>query len=379
MKRVLFTATLVRGHIAKFHIPYLKWFKEHGWETWVAARNDYPDGVCEIPYCDHYVDVPFSRSPYNPTSHRAALKVLRATINSTHFDLIHTHTPVGSVLTRWAARDARKRGTKVFYTAHGFHFFDGAPLKNWVMWYPVEKFMSRYADVLITINQEDYKRAQQFAHCTVEYMPGVGVDIEELRSRANPSANLQEFGIPDDAFAVLSVGDLIPRKNFSSCVEALSLLDDNYHLIICGVGELQKQLSELAQSCSVAERVHCIGFRNDVPAIMAASDVFVLPSRQEGLSVAVLEAMLLGLPVVVSNTRGLSPDLVQDGVNGLVLHDASSKGVAAAIRSIAGKKQDMQDMVNAARETVKTFALESVLPQYLRLVATIEQQEENQE
>mgnify|MGYP002726685610 FL=1 len=127
--KVLFSATLVRGHIAKFHIPYLKWFKEQGWETWVAAKNDYPDGTCEIPYCDHFVNIDFARSPFSKQT-MVAYGQLRELFLHERFDLVHTHTPVGGVLTRLAARGSRKSGTKVVYTAHGFHFYDGAPLLN---------------------------------------------------------------------------------------------------------------------------------------------------------------------------------------------------------------------------------------------------------
>lgn len=148
--KVLFSATLVRGHIAKFHIPYLKWFKEQGWETWVAAKNDYPDGTCEIPYCDHFVNIDFARSPFSKQT-VVAYRQLKDLFAKERFEIVHTHTPVGGVLTRLAAREARNIGTKVIYTAHGFHFYDGAPFVNWLLWYPVERAMARLTDVLITI------------------------------------------------------------------------------------------------------------------------------------------------------------------------------------------------------------------------------------
>ena len=163
MKKVLFVAKVVRSHIATFHLPYLKMFKEMGWETAVAAHNDYDDPRdCVIPNCDTYFDVPFERfpvSPNNVTSYRQLKKI----IDAGEYDIIHCHTPVSAMITRLAALSARKRGTKVIYTAHGFHFFKGAPLINWLLYFPVEWFLARYPDALITINKEDYARAQKFA------------------------------------------------------------------------------------------------------------------------------------------------------------------------------------------------------------------------
>lgn len=195
--KVLFSATLVRGHIAKFHIPYLKWFKEHGWETWVAAKDDYPDGDCKIPYCDHFVNIDFARSPFSKQT-VVAYKQLRKLFAEERFDIVHTHTPVGGVLTRLAARDARRYGTKVIYTGHGFHFYDGAPAVNWMLWYPVERIMSRFTDVLITINDEDFKRANKFAHCNVEYVQGVGIDLDRFDSSGTVFAKRSELDVSND-------------------------------------------------------------------------------------------------------------------------------------------------------------------------------------
>jgi glycosyltransferase EpsD len=80
---------------------------------------------------------------------------LKNIIADNDYDIIHCHTPVGGALARIAARNYRKRGTKVIYTAHGFHFFEGSPVKNWILYYPLEKWLSRFTDVLITLNSEE--------------------------------------------------------------------------------------------------------------------------------------------------------------------------------------------------------------------------------
>ena len=166
----MFTAT-VDSHILHFHLPYLKLFKDQGYEVHVATN-----GTEEIPYCDKKHTISFERSPYK-INNLKAIKQLKQIIDKENYEIIHTHTPMGSVVTRLAAKGARKKGTRVIYTAHGFHFYKGAPLINWLLFYPVEKYLSKYTDTLITINDEDYQLAKKkFKKTNVEYVPGVGID-----------------------------------------------------------------------------------------------------------------------------------------------------------------------------------------------------------
>lgn len=358
--RVLFTATLVRGHIAKFHIPYLKWFKEQGWETWVAAKNDYPDGVCEIPYCDRFVNIDFARSPFSKQTF-VAYRQLRDLFAREHFDIVHTHTPVGGVLTRFAARDARKSGTKVLYTAHGFHFYKGAPIQNWLLWYPVERFMSRFTDVLITINNEDFERAKRFARCRVEYVPGVGIDLSKFAIAGCCDEKRIELGISDNSFALLSVGDLIPRKNQAAIVRALPLLPKNVKLYICGDGQERDNLLRLANELEVIDRVSLLGFRDDIAEIMAACDCLVFPSIHEGLPVSVMEAMASGLPVIASSIRGIDPDLIEDHVEGLLLSDLYSRTIASAVSNLMTNQGLSSRLARNALKRAREFESNKVI------------------
>ena len=197
MKKVLFVATVVKTHIMEFHIPYLKMFQDMGWETAVAARNDYEDPAdCKIPFCDTYYDIPFERLPWKAANIKA-YRELKAIIDREHFDIIHCHTPVGAMIARLAARDARKRGTKVIYTAHGFHFFKGAPVKNWLMFYPAEWLLAPLTDVLVTINNEDYAVAKR------QIRPRRGGGYGEIPRRHRrpggkaPGAGTDRAGFPD--------------------------------------------------------------------------------------------------------------------------------------------------------------------------------------
>ena len=364
MKKVLFVATVVKTHIMEFHIPYLKMFKEMGWETAVAARNDYENPAdCVIPYCDTYYNIPFERNPLKPGNLKA-YKELKHIIDEGEYDIIHCHTPVGAMLTRLAAKQARKQGTKVFYTAHGFHFYKGAPAINWILYYPVEKWLSRYTDILITINKEDYERAKTFKAGKVCYVPGVGIDLKKFNvGYVNKEQKRREIGVSANDFVLLSVGELIPRKNHEVVIRALSVLkqlDKLNHIeyVICGRGAYETDLRKLAEGLDVADHVHFLGYRNDISEICNCADLFVFMSHQEGLPVTLMEAMACGLPAVCSNIRG-NTDLIEDGVTGLLANNTPEE-VAESISEMKSDTALRNRVASAALQKIKQFDLSSV-------------------
>ena len=301
-KKVLFVATVLRMHVLVFHLPYMRWFQEQGYEVHLAAGNDTGGEVASVPYCDRYFDLPFARSPLS----RINLKVyhdLKAIIDREDYTLIHCNTPVGGMLGRLCARAARKRGTKVVYTAHGFHFFTGAPLKNWLMFYPAERILSRYTDLLITINGEDYARAKHFYAKETALVSGVGVDLTRFEEPVNRISVRASLGLSPEDQVLICVGEHSVRKNHETVLRAALLLPD-VHVLFCGVGEKQPELESFVREHSMEERVHFLGFRTDVAQLLMASDVFVFPSLQEGLPVSQMEAMAAGLPCAVSEVRG---------------------------------------------------------------------------
>ena len=364
MKKVLFVATVVKTHIMEFHIPYLKMFKEMGWETAVAARNDYENPAdCMIPYCDMYYDIPFERNPLKPGNLKA-YKELKKVIDNGRYDIIHCHTPVGAMLARLAARQARKNGTKVFYTAHGFHFYKGAPVINWLLYYPVEKWLSRYTDVLITINKEDYERAKTFKAGKVCYVPGVGIDLKKFNvGYVDKGQKRKEIGVTLDDLVLLSVGELIPRKNHEIVIRAMSVLKqkgglNHVEYVICGRGTYEADLKKLAEELGVAEHIHFLGYRNDISEICNCADIFIFMSHQEGLPVALMEAMACGLPVICSNIRG-NIDLIDDGVTGLISNNEPEK-LAATINKMRNDTTLRDCLTSAELQKIKQFDLSKV-------------------
>ena len=312
IKKVLFVAT-VKVHIKAFHLPYLKWFKEQGYEVHVAAKNDFVNKLCIIPNCDKFYDINFARFPFSIANIKA-YKQLKKIITENDYDIIHCHTPVAGVLTRLAARNSKD--TTVIYTAHGFHFFKGAPLLNWLIYYPVERFCARFTDKLITINKEDYERAQHFKlrkNGKVYYVSGVGIDIEKIRNtKVDVQQKKKELGIPENIPIFLSIGELNKNKNHIVVLNALSKLQDKrFVYLICGRGVLKEHLEEKMKELGLNNNVKLLGYRNDITEILKIADLFIFPSKREGLPVSLIEAMAAGLPAIASNVRG-NRDLISE-------------------------------------------------------------------
>lgn len=356
MGKVLFVATVVKTHIMEFHIPYLKMLKEAGWQTAVAARNDYENpNECNIPYCDEYFDIPFERNPLKPGNLKA-YKELKKIIDEGNFDVIHCHTPVGGMIGRLAASHARRNGTRVMYTAHGFHFYHGAPLLNWLVYYPAERLLSYKTDELITINKEDYRAAQSFHAKETVYMPGIGINIDRFsRSTAALSDKRKEFGISDDEVFLLSVGEVNKNKNHRAVIEVLPEFK-NCRYIICGSGPLKEEYEELAEQLGVSDRVILAGYRTDVADFYKSADVFVFPSFREGLPVAVMEAMAAGLPIVAARNRGTN-DLLEGSK--LLFDPSDQEQLRKALKmAIDG---DCSDEVAKNKVTLQNYSLANTL------------------
>lgn len=363
-KKVLFIATMLRGHVLVFHLPYMKWFQEQGYEVHLCARNDSDEPDILVPYCDRFMELPFERSPLS-AGNAKVYKRLKAIVDEGDYTLIHCNTPVGGMLGRLCARAARGRGTRVLYTAHGFHFFTGAPLKNWLLFYPAERWLARYTDLLITINGEDERRARRFPARRVARVNGVGVDLARFEPPVDRAAVRASLGIAGDAKVVITVGEHSARKNHAVWLRAAAKLPD-VETLLCGWGEKLPELQALARELGIAERTHFLGFRKDVPALLKASDVFVFPSLQEGLPVAQMEAMAAGLPCVVSNVRG-NADLIGQMDGGMLRPPMDADGFAKDVAALLADDGLRAAMGRRNLEVIKPYGLSEVLEQMAAL------------
>lgn len=357
MKKVLFTAT-VDSHIIQFHIPYLKWFKEQGYEVHVATNGDE-----KIEYCDVKHKIPFERNPMKINNIKAIFK-LKKIIEKEKFQIIHTHTPMGSVVTRLAAKNARKKyKTKVIYTAHGFHFFEGAPLINWIVFYPIEKYLSKYTDCLITINEEDYNLAKtKFNAKKVELVNGVGVDENKFDFQMSDEEKhklRRSLGLNDDDFVIIYVAELSKRKNQGMLIKAVKELMDkgenNIKVILPGTDSRNGYYQEMTKKLGIENNIKFLGYRKDIPELLKISDLYVSTAKQEGLPVNIIEAMLSGLPIIATDCRG-NRDLLINILDIIKLNDYNS----LERRIIYYTKNEAKEEINSSIYTLDKILNEMV-------------------
>lgn len=365
MKKVLFTAT-VDSHILAFHIPYLKYFKENGYEVHVATNGDE-----EIPYCDKKHKVSFERSPFK-LNNLKAIKQLKKIVNEEKYNLIHTHTPMGSVVTRLAAKKARKKfNTRVIYTAHGFHFYKGAPKKFWMMFYPVEKFLARYTDDLITINKEDYELAKRKFKTDVHYIAGVGIEPKkfDIKMTNEEKEDLRKsLGLKNDDFVMIYPAELNKNKNqifLIECMEKLVKKYPNIHLLLAGKDSYDGYYQKIVKEKKI-NNIHFLGFRKDIPNLLNIANLSVASSIREGFGMNIVEAMYMGLPVVAVKNRGLN-DIMVDGVNGFVVEQEDSKNFIRSIEEIYFNKIDLSKMSLNNKKWASAYLIDRVLEEYIKI------------
>ena len=265
------------------------------------------------------------------------------------------------VMTRLAARGARRRGTRVVYMVHGFHFYQGAPLVNWMIYYPVEKFCSRFCDMIITINEEDHRRAATFHAKRVEKIPGVGVNLDRFSPDVNTRSEWRKkLGLADDDIALLTVGELHKGKNQQTVIRAINKIN-NPHIryFLCGKGEEEANLKKLAVGCGLEKQVHFLGYRRDIAEIMCACDIFAFLSLREGLPRALMESMASGLPVVCTGIRG-NVDLIEDGKGGFVVPGDVGE-VADAIKKLIDSPGLRAEMGACNEKAVEIFKEENAV------------------
>ena len=354
--KVLFSAS-VTGHLESFHIPYLQYFKEKGFTVHTASG-----GENTIEYVDQHFNIPFERSPF---SHRnlGCYKKLKKIIQENHYDIIHCHTPVVSVLTRLAARKSRKHGTTVIYTAHGFHFYNGAPYLQATIFKQIEKKLCRYTDHLITINKEDYDAVKRYHFKPGAYykVPGVGVDASRfsVQTIEKKQEKRAEYGIDPKAFVLIFAAEYSHRKNQKMLIEAVRIIKEqmtNLLLLLPGEGPLRSEYTQLIDHYGLKEHVWLMGFRRDMDALLATADVAVSSSVQEGLPINIVEAMAVSLPAVVTRIRG-HVDLVRDEENGFLVEVNDAQALADRVLLLYNNNTVLERMKKQARSMAEPYFL----------------------
>lgn len=364
MKKVLFVATVYK--FFNFEKSDMSILRSMGYEIHTASNMEESnwlkdDGTLdELNPVKHQID--FGRSPFSIQTIRA-YRQLKLLMDNNRFDIIHCHTPVASAISRLASIKSRKKGTKVIYTDHGFHFHKKSSIKNWMLFYPIEYLMAFFTDMIITINKEDFDVIRKFHTPLKRYIPGVGVDIKKISETSYNSKEIrQKFKIPEDAFLIISVGELSYRKNQGVIIKAIAKLKKtNIYYILCGTGQMESSYKELANELSIEDRVIFAGFQPQVEVfkIAHASDIGALPSLIEGLGLAGIETMAAGKPVVASGVHGIK-DYVIDNETGMTCDPYSVNDFANAIKRMYTDKSYYDHCCKCAFEKSKEFDINKV-------------------
>lgn len=365
MKKVLLVAT-VQSHIAQFHKPLILMLKENGYEVHVAARDNLAEkNGLQLNEPDKVFNISFDRSPLSKNN-IAAYRDLNRILSENKYDVVHCNTPMGGIVTRLAANKYRKIGTKVFYTAHGFHFYKGAPIKNWIIYYPIEKWFARYTDKLITISYEDYNLAiiKKFK-TKIEHIHGVGANTEKF---CLPSDELiydirVAEGFKSSDFICICTGELNKNKNQLTLLKAVpEIIKDipDFKLLLAGNGPMGVELKKFIESKELKDRVSLLGYRSDLERYVKLSNVVVSVSIREGLGLNLIEAMLCGKPIVGSLNRGHN-ELITDGENGFLVKPNDGNGIKDAIVKIYRNIDLQNTMKQRALELSQKYKSEKVV------------------
>ena len=305
--------------------------------------------------------VPIPRNITNLTDIICSIKFIKKICVENKYTLMHCHSPIGSVVARIAAISERKKGMKVIYTAHGFHFYKGAPKKNWLIFYPIEKICSSFTDILITINKEDYTFAKKHMKAKrIEYVPGVGIDTKKfIIPDFNVVEKKAELGLEDKDIMILSVGELNQNKNHEIVIRAISKLSNpKIHYFIAGKGDKEQYLKKLSNDLNVD--VHLLGYRTDIVELLNTADIFAFPSFREGLSVALMEAMASGLPCVASKIRG-NVDLIEENVNGFLCDAKNVDSFVISLNKLIVNKELRKQMKLTSLRKIKQNDIANII------------------
>lgn len=367
MPKLLIAAT-IEMTVKKFFLTYGDHFRSIGWNVdCISNPEDLPFEDC-ADHFDNRLFISWTRSPFNIANYYKPLRQIRKILAEGNYDIVHVHTPVAAFLTRIASVGLKKScGTKIVYTVHGFHFYKGAPLLNWLVYFPVEKWLSRYTDVLVTINEEDYTCAVQnsFKAGKICKIPGVGVDLSKyiIPTPLEKQNFRKKHGFKNEDFLLIFAGDYNKNKNQKFLIEAMKKIvsrDLSVMLLLAGAGPDKAELEKMIRELDLADNVFILGFRNDMPEIIAMSDIGVSSSIREGLPMNIIETLACGIPAVASDNRG-HREMIIDGINGYICSTGDMDCFVGHVLQLRSNKDLYMKIASECRASAEKFSLAPIL------------------
>lgn len=352
--------------------PCLQTAMDMGYDVVLGVQRAKPEELeCDMPV--KLYDAHTYRSITAFKDNKIAYDNLNKVIKENDIQVIHCNTPVGGMVGRLCGK--KNKVKKIIYTAHGFHFYKGAPLFNRTVLKWAEMLMAHWTDAIITMNQEDYEAAKKFklrGGGKVYFVNGVGITLKDFEGLSHlRQQKREEMGVKDEDIVLISMGDLVPRKNYGAAIRAIAKANDpRLQYMICGRGPELENLQNLAKELGVENQIHFLGFRTDVKELLTGADIFLFTTRQEGLPRSMMEAMASGLPCVSSRIRG-NVDLIEEGVNGYTCLTDDVDGYAAAIAKIATDSELREKMRQNNLEKIKNYDITVVEQQIREIYADV--------
>ena len=363
MKKILYVTT-VSSTINAFLIPHINMLRGKGYQVDCACSINQEIKKDELDKEVNIYEIPFKRNPIHPSNIKALNKLIKLQ-KENKYDIVHVHTPTAGVYGRLLKVKFPK--LKTIYTAHGFHFFKGAPKLNWAIYYPIERIMAKFTDTIITINSEDFERAKKFKIRNTYKVDGVGVDLDKYNlDNFNRNEIRKNLNLKQDDFVILMIAEVNKNKNHKQMIDAIEILKnkgiDNIKVLCAGDGVIFDEVKQYIEDKNLQENIHMLGFRTDINELISACDIGILMSYREGLPRNIMELMACKKPVIGTDIRGIR-DLVNDGVNGYLVKVRDIEGTAKSIEKIYGDKKLLDDMSDNAYESIKKYCVDHVVNQ----------------
>ncbi|MCR4618488.1 MAG: glycosyltransferase [Lachnospiraceae bacterium] len=368
MKKILFVTT-ISGFLPQFELNDVKLVQKLGYEVHYASNFNIPiyafdrKDLMDKGIILHHIEI--RKSPFKFINNLSAIRQLVRIIDKEHINLIHCHNPMGAMAARFAAHISQTK-PYVIYTAHGFHFYKGAPLLNWMLYYPAEKIAAHWSDVIVTINKEDYRRAKDKFRLKkdgyITQIHSVGIDREKFKSRPDLGVKKRrELNIPEDAFHIVTAAELNKNKNQTTVINAIAKCKyEDVYYSICGKGPEKANLKALIKEKKLAKRVRLLGYRTDIDEVLQTANVFAFPSKREGLGVAAVEALSSGVPLIVADNRGTREYSVNN-FNSIVCSCENIDDFKNAIEKLHEDKDFLNKLRSNCRNSAKPFGTEETM------------------
>lgn len=363
MKKILYITTLSRT-INAFLVPHIQMLRKQGNIVDCACYIDKPLDDELIKNGVRVYDIPFSRNPLHPGNIKAFKKLVNIQ-KENNYDIVHVHTPVASVYGRLLKLKFSK--LQIIYTVHGFHFYDGAPFINWVVYYPIEKIMARFTDTMITMNSEDYERSKTFNIQNTYKINGVGVDLSKYSLENHDKSEIRrKLNLSDDDFVILMIAEVNKNKNHKQMIDAIEVLKNkgikDIKVICAGEGDMLDEIKSYIKKRNLEKNIHMLGFRADIDELIVSCDIGILMSYREGLPRNIMELMACGKPVIGTNIRGIR-DLIEDTVNGYLVNIGDSNDTAYKIEKIYKDEEILKYMSFNSSKIIQNYSVDNIISQ----------------